>query len=719
MVQTLTASWPGEGAKPVSSRISGNRIRWIALWMFAIGAVALASDLAFAQQSSQQSPLQAGQARSPNQAGGVREYWVGWMDSSERQLRWILQFNRAESADGPITSAATWNPDISATPIPLDRLEVKEQYWTLGWKSAGNEEIKYEAIQESDSRATGFLIVGDRTLAVPLNKVDTIPTETARDLGADIVWLDQLPPSAQNLNPKRFDLRMRFYTEGPFAIDGPRIVLDSIASKLTGVPVELDQTDDEYLHFQIPALNASYRALVSDDEKSMAGKFIRNQQESELELKLLPEDLPAPPSTNQEKPQALASNDPKASSAPTAMSEQKPAPEKNEEPVRESTDLPRDEGVTINIQGVKESSVQHDLAPNEKAFTLDTSPIASRNPSVSQPAPRLLGGTIAYSAPQATGSQAAGPSPAIILLSTYGPNDRDGTIGKNRFYKQLAAWFSEHGIASVRLDDRGVGESTPIQGMTSDDQLKDVIAVLHMLKNDPQIDPRRIGLFGHGEGADLAMRVAAVEPNVAFSLLYGPSGINGFELTKERLIASAIKQGMTQEDAQKLAEFQRRIQEIALRHGGDPGQQIQLVRELIASHWSTVGGLTNSNLDLNKPADRSAIEAGLMEQVAGFASPLARDALQEDPATFWMLGTAPTLAMFGDDDAVVSKDWNIEPLTSAALRSGQGRFEFVAIPHANHWFTSQVAKESDYDEKSLEIQPAILATIKGWLNRRL
>jgi dipeptidyl aminopeptidase/acylaminoacyl peptidase len=49
--------------------------------------------------------------------------------------------------------------------------------------------------------------------------------------------------------------------------------------------------------------------------------------------------------------------------------------------------------------------------------------------------------------------------PAVILVSGSGPQDRDETLMGHKPFWVLADYFSRHGIAVLRYDDRGVGES--------------------------------------------------------------------------------------------------------------------------------------------------------------------------------------------------------------------------------------------------------------------
>ena len=66
----------------------------------------------------------------------------------------------------------------------------------------------------------------------------------------------------------------------------------------------------------------------------------------------------------------------------------------------------------------------------------------------------------------------------------HGRSDRDETIGNNKVFKAIAEHLSEHGIAVLRYDKRGCGESTGDYSTSNLNQYaSDVIAAINYLKN--------------------------------------------------------------------------------------------------------------------------------------------------------------------------------------------------------------------------------------------
>ncbi|HEX2075054.1 MAG TPA: alpha/beta hydrolase [Geodermatophilus sp.] len=129
----------------------------------------------------------------------------------------------------------------------------------------------------------------------------------------------------------------------------------------------------------------------------------------------------------------------------------------------------------------------------------------------------------------------AGAVPAVLLATGSGPVDRDSNHRRARFdvTRQLAHALAEGGLASLRYDKRGVGESPGdwrAAGFT--DNVDDLGRALDALTARPEVDPSRLLLAGHSEGALLASALAARGAPVAGLVLLSTSATPGEELLR-------------------------------------------------------------------------------------------------------------------------------------------------------------------------------------------
>jgi len=112
----------------------------------------------------------------------------------------------------------------------------------------------------------------------------------------------------------------------------------------------------------------------------------------------------------------------------------------------------------LNVVAQSPKSV---VVPLETASTKTT----SDNAIQLQTATALLHGSLMLPVRLPEGGTAAtGPLSVVIIHPGSGPTDRDGNSaglpGKNNSLKMLAEALAQRGIASVRIDKRGVAESS-------------------------------------------------------------------------------------------------------------------------------------------------------------------------------------------------------------------------------------------------------------------
>lgn len=111
-----------------------------------------------------------------------------------------------------------------------------------------------------------------------------------------------------------------------------------------------------------------------------------------------------------------------------------------------------------------------------------------------------------------TQPEGAASVPGVLIISGSGPVDRDGNLPGvvNNSLKLLAHGLADHGIASLRIDKRGIGASRaagPREAeLRFDTYVSDAVAWLEMMRRQPRIG--RVAILGHSEGALVATLAA-------------------------------------------------------------------------------------------------------------------------------------------------------------------------------------------------------------------
>jgi alpha-beta hydrolase superfamily lysophospholipase len=133
---------------------------------------------------------------------------------------------------------------------------------------------------------------------------------------------------------------------------------------------------------------------------------------------------------------------------------------------------------------------------------------------------------------------AAGRAPWVVLLASWLARDRDGDwdrAGHPAWFaneaperagllRRLADALADRGVASFRYDKRGCGRSAGAWQATSLFTLiDDARDALGAMRSRPELDLRRTGIVGHGEGAGVGLSVAIGDPAVGALTLVGAS----------------------------------------------------------------------------------------------------------------------------------------------------------------------------------------------------
>jgi dienelactone hydrolase len=111
-----------------------------------------------------------------------------------------------------------------------------------------------------------------------------------------------------------------------------------------------------------------------------------------------------------------------------------------------------------------------------------------------------------------------GPFAAIVLVHGSGPNDRDETIGPNRPFKDLAWGLASNGIAVLRYDKRTKVYAEKVAALKNftvkEETIDDAVTAVEILRQTPNIDPKRIFVLGHSLGGYLAPRIGQADSNI-------------------------------------------------------------------------------------------------------------------------------------------------------------------------------------------------------------
>ncbi len=294
-----------------------------------------------------------------------------------------------------------------------------------------------------------------------------------------------------------------------------------------------------------------------------------------------------------------------------------------------------------------------------------------------------------------------GASAAVLIISGSGPTDRDGNngalpLGTNR---NLAVTFAEDGIPSLRYDKLGSGQTglgSHLDTAAIDYELflQEARDAAAFLAEQPGVDPSKLILVGHSEGALFALALAdeltkAGTPPAGV-ILVAPLSVRYLDILHEQLsdqIKSEVDSGqMTEDAADEIATELTAIVE-SLRTTGE------LPATINSSELSTIfDPSTAAFLAQIDKVDPGEVAAGL-------------------PADL------PVLVLLGAKDSQVTGD-QVRHLLDGFNSAGNTNVTFVSLPKADHTLRiveGEANPAVDYANPDLQFSPQAVSAIDAFL----
>jgi pimeloyl-ACP methyl ester carboxylesterase len=297
-----------------------------------------------------------------------------------------------------------------------------------------------------------------------------------------------------------------------------------------------------------------------------------------------------------------------------------------------------------------------------------------------------------------------GPFPAALLISGSGPQDRNELVVLHRPFKVLADYLTRHGIAVLRVDDRGVGSTTgDFSKATTRDFADDVLAGVQYLKNRKDIRPDRIGLIGHSEGGMIAPMVAAESSDVSFVVLMAAPGIPIPEVMYLQHLQGTLAEGQSEAKANVKCDLYQEFYKI-VKHEKDDQAAIEKMRQAYSA------------LSIDQKKLLGWDEGKASSEIHDLVSPWKRYFVNFDPQPYLSAVKCPLLAINGDKDRQVISSVNLKGIEKALKESGNSDFTIVELPGLNHLFqTAETGAESEYKDIEETFAPKALKVISDWI----
>ena len=275
-------------------------------------------------------------------------------------------------------------------------------------------------------------------------------------------------------------------------------------------------------------------------------------------------------------------------------------------------------------------------------------------------------------------------TPVLIMVTGSGLQNRDEELFGHKPFAVIADAFARAGIATLRYDDRGFGESTgDVVLCTTEDLKNDALAGVKLLRDRFE----RVGVIGHSEGGTIALMLAG-----------------------ERQVDFAVSlAGMIVSGAETLLAQNRR----AFESAGLPESEVEAFARLLSDTFTAIR--TRAPLPSADNYDiTDALRKNYAAALPSFRTPYMEFFLGLDLSASLSGITCPVMALNGTKDTQVQCDRNI-----AALEAGlpsNSRSVIRAEDGLNHLFQHCVTGEvSEYKNIEETFSPEVLSEMIAWI----
>lgn len=305
--------------------------------------------------------------------------------------------------------------------------------------------------------------------------------------------------------------------------------------------------------------------------------------------------------------------------------------------------------------------------------------------------------------------QGSGTYPAVILVSGSGLQNRDEELFDHKPFFVMADYLTRNGIAVLRYDDRGVGESSGDFGSaTTTDFLEDALGAFDYLALRPEINHNKIGIIGHSEGGTIAFMAAARKPEIAFIISLAGAAVRGDFLLIRQNRDIMLAQGLQPDLVDIYCTALQKSLDIIKDHSHD---------HIVQNSEQISSGIFTPEKGGSLPKE---LQKNLTAILTNPISPWLKYFLSLDPAPYIEAVKCYALALNGSNDLQVNAEVNLAAIEKNLKTGGNTHYTTRKYDGLNHLFQhSTTGLVSEYGQIEETISPEVLSDITGWILKML
>jgi dipeptidyl aminopeptidase/acylaminoacyl peptidase len=297
-----------------------------------------------------------------------------------------------------------------------------------------------------------------------------------------------------------------------------------------------------------------------------------------------------------------------------------------------------------------------------------------------------------------------GRHPAVVYVHGSGPGTRNQI-------SLLAHFFLHRGIAVLGYDKRGVGQSGGDWRKIDFPELaSDALAAVRFLRNRPEIDPQKIGLFGISQGGWIVSLAASRSADAAFFISHSGPGVSPRKQEFTMLTNIMTASGFSKEEVEGVLQSMSLLYEY-----GKTGKNGEKLDELVQKLRQNPK-LADFLPPLSKEVDR---EKMYEKQEMGDPGWFFHLDVDYDPVPAVKRLRSPGLFIFGKHDYTVPVDESVARIDEALQETGNTTCRVVVLPNAGHGVLEVDPAKPTQPAAPMRLAHGYLQLLGDWLDKAL
>lgn len=290
-----------------------------------------------------------------------------------------------------------------------------------------------------------------------------------------------------------------------------------------------------------------------------------------------------------------------------------------------------------------------------------------------------------------------GPFPAVFLIGGIGAYSIDGDYEKTAYGNILAPLAKKYAVVRVDKPGQGDSEGPEYTDLLFDTESDAYLQALRLTKTLPQIDAKKIAIFGHSMGGSFAPIVASQEPvaGIASSATLCKSFL---EYHVENSRRQSLLAGAGYAEVDEAMKGLSAVGHYIFNEGLSPKEVIEKYKK-----WeSAVREMTPD-----------------LKTFSGVGIPFFQQLAKKNLPDYWAKSSGKVLSLWGENDFISTESDQIM-LVDVVNKARPGTAEYVKLANSDHGFfqtSSFLDSMTKWGRPGNAFNPNVIPALESWLEK--